>query len=103
MELNTEVVERLARIEAGQQILSQSMFELQKAVAKLAVQEERQINFKSRLDAAWITIDRLKEQHDRCSIISLGKQVNWLWAFNTGLGVGLVLLFIKVIFGSTIP
>jgi len=81
-------------------MLSQGMFELQKAIAKLAVQEERQITFKSRLDAAWVRLDVLKEEHDKCSIASLVKQVNWLWVFNSSLGVGLFLLFLKVIFGS---
>jgi hypothetical protein len=104
MEMATEIVERLARIEAGQQMLCQGMSDLQKAVARLAVQEERQTTMKARLDAAWNKLDTLKEDHDKCpavtQISSLNKQINWLWVLLSGLSIAVGLMAIKVIFGS---
>lgn len=104
MEMATEIVERLARIEAGQQMLCQGMSDLQQAVARLAVQEERQTTMKSRLDAAWMKLDLLKEDHDKCpavnSMKSQQKQINWLWVLLSGLAISVGLMAVKVIFGS---
>lgn len=101
--VSIEVVERLARIEAGQKLLCIGMQDLQKAIAKLDVQEERQINMKSRLDAAWIKLDILKEDHDKCPATSriehLTKQINWLWVLFTGIGLGFIGIVLKVVLG----
>lgn len=89
-----EIVIKLTRIEAGQKHLCQIIDGLNKAMAKVSVQEERQINFQSRLDAAWNKIDVLKETHDKCPICNLQTQVGWIWVFLSSLALGLTMLFV---------
>lgn len=93
-----EIVIKLTRIEVGQQHLFNSMSDLNKAIAKISVHDERIITQKARLDAAWIKLDLLKEAHDKCAIKGLQAQVTWIWVFLSSLGVGLAVLFLKLMF-----
>jgi len=90
-----EIVVKLTRIEVGQEHLCAGLAELNKAVSKISVQEERQVTMQTRLDAAWIKIDALKTAHDRCPVENLKTQVNWIWVFLSGLALGLTSLFIN--------
>ena len=103
-----EIVIKLARIEAGQlhitqnlevgqQHITRSLAELSKALTKISIQEERQVQQKAKIDAAWVKIDTLKEAHDRCPIKNIKAQLNWLWLFLSSLAVSLVILSAKVI------
>lgn len=89
-----EIVTKLARIEAGQEHLSIGLIELNKAIAKVQVQEERQVTMKSRIDAAWVKLDTLKEAHDKCQIQNIKTQVGWIWVFLSSLALGLTLMFV---------
>lgn len=89
-----DIVVKLSKIEAGQEYLCRNISEMNKALAKISVQEERQINMQASLDAAWIKIDALRTGHDRCPIANLKTQVNWIWVFLSGLALGLTMLFV---------
>lgn len=89
-----EIVVKLSKIETGQEYLLRGFEELNKGLAKISVQEERQINMQTRLDAAWVKIDMMKSSHDKCPIDNLKTQVNWIWVFLSGLALGLTMMFI---------
>lgn len=89
-----EIVIKLARIEEGQKFLCDGLQNINVAINRIAVQEERQVTLQSQVEAAWKKIDRLKEAQDKCPIQNLCTQVHWVWVFLSGCAVGLVLLFI---------
>ena len=90
-----EIIERLARIEAGQEHLSNSMKDLQLSLCKVTVQEEKQIQLRIEVDAMWKKVDGLSREHDRCPIGNLKTQVGWIWVFLSGLALGLAMLAIN--------
>ena len=89
-----EIVIKLSKIETGQEYLLRGFQELNKGLAKISVQEERQINMQNRLDAAWLKIDTIKSGHDKCPIDNLKTQVNWMWVFLSSLALGLTMMFV---------
>ena len=95
LQAHEEIVVKLTKIEVGQEHLCAGLAALNKAVAKISVQEERQTTMQVKLDAACIKIEGLKSAYDRCPISNLKTQVGWIWVFLSSLGVGLALLFFK--------
>jgi hypothetical protein len=95
-----DIVIKLTRIESGQHHLFESLSSINKAIAKISVQEERIITLKARVDAAWLKIDTMKEAHDKCPIKNLQTQVGWIWIFLSGLALGLALMFIGGLVGG---
>lgn len=90
-----EIIERLARIEAGQDFLCQAMKDLQVALCKVSIQEEKQIQLRLEVNAMWKKIDLVEKEQDKCPINNLRTQVNWIWVFLTSLALLLTGLFIN--------
>ena len=95
-----EILERLARIEAGQEHLVQAMRLLQVSFDKVAVQETKQIQLRLEVDAMWRKVDKLTSQQDKCPITNLKTQVGWIWVFLSSLALGLVMMFINRLSGG---
>lgn len=90
-----EIIERLARIEAGQEYLGKTMGLIQMSLGKVTVQEEKQIQLRLEVDAMWRKVDKLTREQDRCPINNLRTQVGWIWVFLSGLALGLAMLAIN--------
>jgi hypothetical protein len=95
MASENEIIERLARIEAGQDFLCQSMKELQFALLKVSIQEEKQTQLRIEVDALWKKVDKIGEAQNKCPIRNLQTQVSWMWVFLSGLLLGLTMLFVN--------
>lgn len=95
--VDDEILQRLTRIEAGQQFLCKSMKDIQKALCMASIQEEKTQQLRVEVDAMWKKVDRIGDQQKTCPIISVQGQVNKLWIFLSGLAGGLALLFLNTI------
>jgi hypothetical protein len=92
-----EVIERLARIEAGQDFLCQSIKELHVAFCKVSIQEEKQVQLRTEVNAIWKKLDHVAKEQDKCPITNLKTQVGWIWIFLSSLALLLTGLFINQI------
>lgn len=92
--MSNDIIERLARIEAGQDHLCRAINTLRDAMTRVSVQEEKQTQLRIEIDAMKIKAERLCSNQNQCLIGTVHLQVKWIWKMIIILAVGLAALWI---------
>ena len=92
--MSNDIIERLARIEAGQDHLCRAINTLRDAMTRVSVQEEKQTQLRIEIDAMKIKAEKLCSNQNQCLIQTVHLQVKWIWKMIILLAAGLVILWI---------